>query len=118
VDIRALTIAQRQQLLEAGLQDRSHEVRKAVVAMTVAWLNNDVKDTGVTSLGIEELLRCLDIENDGEPVARMVIQELYKAELLQLPALDLSELSSETALLWRVMCELWKEHKVLNNTII
>ena len=104
---------QRQQLLEGGLQDRSDEVRKAVVAMTAGWLNMDMKDTEETSqVGIEWLLRCLDVENDGESAARMVIQELYKAQLLQLPKLDLCELSSETALMWRVMCELWKEHKV------
>eukprot|EP00026_Physarum_polycephalum_P000606 Phypoly_transcript_00607.p1 GENE.Phypoly_transcript_00607~~Phypoly_transcript_00607.p1 ORF type:complete len:1416 (+),score=260.93 Phypoly_transcript_00607:45-4250(+) len=108
VDVRALTIAQRQQLLEAGLQDRSDEVRKAVVCMAAGWLSAD-KENGIG--GIEWLLRCLDVENDGESVARMVIQELYKAELLQLPAVNLSELSPEIALLWRGMCELWRDNK-------
>lgn len=98
------------------MQDRSEEVKKAVVAMTAAWQNIEHKDNNNDGedrpRSIVMLLKCLDIENEGEAVGITAIKELYKAELLQLPAVDFSSLSSETALLWRVMGEVWKERKV------
>lgn len=84
--------------------------------MTAAWQNVEIKDKDNDNeekpRGIVLLLKYLDIENDGETVGSLVVKELYKAGLLQLPAMDFSSLSSETALLWRVMSELWKEQKV------
>lgn len=118
MDIRALTIVQRQDLLEAGLQERSEEVRKDAIAMTTGWLGEEREkeksnDTSTIQGGIAMLLRSLNIEEpEGETVGCIVVRELHRAGVLQLPEMDFLSLNPETSLLWRVVCECWRDNKV------
>ncbi len=124
--IRALTIAQRVQLLDEGLQDRSDDVRRSVLEMIRQWCvgaNTETEKSAseqpntIDEKGILALLQCVNVgDSEGEAAGVLVVQELYKSHMLQLPNInevDMNSLTPEAAVLWRTMCICWKENQVL-----
>lgn len=70
VSIRALTIAQRVNLLSVGLKDRSNVVRQACLQMLKAWLRSYEQN-------IFKLLEAIDIEESVE-CAELVLDHILK----------------------------------------
>ena len=70
VSIRALTIAQRVNLLTVGLKDRSKLVKAACVQMLKAWLRS-------YNQNIFKLLEAIDIEESVE-CAELVCEHILK----------------------------------------
>nr|XP_033804584.1 condensin complex subunit 3 isoform X2 [Geotrypetes seraphini] len=112
IHIRALSIAQRVQLLQQGLNDRSDAVKEVMQKKLLqAWLrfcNGDVL----------ELLHCLDIENCSE-VAISALNVMFALspinELVQncknlddSKLIPIENLSPENVLYWKSLCEYLK----------
>ena len=73
VSIRALTIAQRIDIMKSGLKDRTEAVRQASVQLLKAWLKTyDYK--------VVPLLHALDTENATD-VSEMVVSTLLKGRV-------------------------------------
>lgn len=112
VHMRAMSIAQRVQLLQQGLNDRSDAVRQAVQKhLLQGWLR-------FTEGNILELLHRLDVENSSE-VAVSVLNSLFSVtplnELVGICKNDdgrklipVETLTPELALYWCTLCEYLK----------
>ncbi|CAL8331561.1 unnamed protein product [Merluccius merluccius] len=112
VHIRALSIAQRVNLLQQGLHDSSEAVREAVRSRLLpSWLQRLDGD-------VVELLHRLDVENCSQTaldVLRAIFTNMPEDQLLQdRVLLDSSKLipgdslSCENVLYWRALCEFVK----------
>ncbi|XP_027498740.1 condensin complex subunit 3 [Corapipo altera] len=108
VHMRALSIAQRVQLLQQGLNDRSDAVKEGMKKLLQVWLQ-------VTEGDVLELLHRLDVENCPE-VAIPVLNTLFSLSPLhdvvqECKYLDsrklipLEDLTAENVLHWRCLCE-------------
>ncbi|CAL8333990.1 unnamed protein product [Lota lota] len=109
VHIKALSIAQRVNLLEQGLHDTSEAVREAVCSLLLpSWLQHLDGD-------VLELLPRLDVENCSQTaleVLKAIFSNMPEEQLLQdrvqlgpsklIPG---DSLSCENVLYWRALCE-------------
>ncbi|NWH56644.1 CND3 protein, partial [Geococcyx californianus] len=111
VHMRALSIAQRVQLLQQGLNDRSDAVKEVMKKLLQAWLQ-------LSEGNILELLHRLDVENCQE-VAKPVLNVLFSLSPLNnlvqncknlddRKLIPLEDLTAENVLHWRCLCEYLK----------
>ena len=114
VEVTALTIAQRMQLLECGLFDRTAAVKSACADMLCnSWL---------VSLGQDpiRLLRCLDLggETDATTCEQAIAAVLMRTGPTAKQARDFAALDPETALFWKAACAHARSNSVDKTTAL
>ncbi|XP_038070751.1 condensin complex subunit 3-like isoform X1 [Patiria miniata] len=112
VHIKALTIAQRVQLLQDGLTDRSDTVKDACSGKLLqAWLR-------IFDGNVLDLLACLDVENScktAELALDVVLRKAQSQELVdnfdlldETYVIPADKLTCESALYWQCLCSFLK----------
>ncbi|XP_053113435.1 condensin complex subunit 3 isoform X2 [Hemicordylus capensis] len=115
VHMKALTIAQRVNILQQGLNDRSETVKEVVQKQLLqAWL-------GLAEGNVLELLHRLDVESCPEvgipalnalfslfPIDDLIKKFSELSELDNRKVIPIEKLTAENALLWKALCEYLK----------
>lgn len=99
LDIKALSIAQRLELIKCGLIDTDESVRYECLQMCIQWLES-------RNSNLIELLNHLDVENSDEIIIETLLRYLLNHVILSPKDISWKEnITSELAILWRVFCD-------------
>ncbi len=124
LNVKQLSIKQRQELMADGLTDRNEEVRTAAQGLlSTTWFGTAAsdhvkvsRDWPIASHRLttpRQLLEMLDVEV-SEKVGEEVVKELLRTHVEICPTLPAShnDLTKESAFLFRVACDFFTEQKM------
>lgn len=100
LDIKALSIAQRLELIKFGFRDPEDEVRKTCLETFILWLKS--RETNLV-----DYLSFFDVENSDEKILEYFIREIIKCIPIspKLVIWNETDMTNEVAFLWRVYCD-------------